>query len=144
MLMKGTYVLLARLDKDREIGIGSLGSIKFRKGFYAYVGSGQGSLEKRVGRHFSAEKKRHWHIDYFLEKAGIEKAIFWESGREECELAERMAERFGSVRKFGCSDCGCGSHLFYSGRRMEKGVKEAVRSLPGPRSPFRTARSRAS
>jgi Uri superfamily endonuclease len=138
--MKGTYVLLLRLGKDQKIRIGSIGSISFRKGSYAYVGSGQASLEKRIGRHFRREKKRHWHIDYLLEKAEAVKAIYFESGKEECNLAKGMSENLKGVPKFGCSDCRCDSHLFYSEKDLEK---EVVRSLRGRRHPLRVLRAQA-
>ncbi len=135
--MKGTYVLLARLDRDSKLGVGRLGILEFRKGFYAYVGSGMGSLEKRIERHFSKEKKRFWHIDYLLEKGKVSGVIYFESGKMECKLAEKLAGRFKGIPGFGCSDCGCSSHLFYSGSPFEKEVLGIIRNLQGPRSPPR-------
>lgn len=131
--MKGTYVLLIRLEKDTDISIGSLNNISFRKGYYAYVGSGQGSLEKRVERHFSKEKKRNWHIDYLLENAEITEALYFESGKEECRLADAMAKKFEGIRGFGCSDCKCPAHLFYSEKGMRERAEDAIRSLRGRR-----------
>ena len=32
--------------------------------------------------------------------------------RMECEIAKKVAERGESVPRFGCSDCGCTSHLY--------------------------------
>lgn len=135
--MKGTYVILAELGKPVKIRVGALGPLHFRKGFYAYVGSGMGSLGKRMERHLSLKKKKHWHIDYFLEKAKVLGIHYVESGeRRECETARRMAGKFEGIRNFGCSDCRCASHLFYSGKGEEL-EREVVRNLRDSRSPRR-------
>jgi len=143
--MKGTYVLLAEVSKPIKVRTGALGVLEFGKGFYAYVGSGMNSLEKRIGRHFLAKKTKHWHIDYFLEKAKSLAVFYAETGRkEECGVSARLAEKFKGVRGFGCSDCGCASHLYYSENRKEL-EREAVRSLRGSRPLRRILRkSRAS
>jgi Uri superfamily endonuclease len=117
--MEGSYVLLLELNKNRTINAGGLGKIKFRKGFYAYVGSALGGIEKRVERHLMVEAglehKLHWHIDYLLENAKISEIISVENpDRKECGIAKKLAEKFPSVKGFGCSDCKCDSHLFYS------------------------------
>jgi Uri superfamily endonuclease len=142
--MKGTYVLFARLDSPRKTRIGSLGFLEFEKGYYAYVGSGMKSLEKRIERHFSTEKKRYWHIDYFLAKGGVTSAVYFESGKIECELARKLAEKFEGIAKFGCSDCSCRSHLFYSVKPMEEKVLKIIRSLQGFRFPLRISKFVAS
>jgi len=112
--MKGAYVLFIELSKNGEIKIGALGKVKFKKGFYAYVGSAMNNLEKRVARHLRKEKKLHWHIDYLLMRADVKEIYFREnSKREECLIAKKFAKDFKSVKNFGCSDCKCESHLFY-------------------------------
>ena len=114
-MMKGSYILLIEVEDDRKIEIGKLGKLKFQKGFYAYVGSAMAGIESRVKRHLRAEKRLHWHIDYLLEGAVIRGVICMESERkEECEIAAKFEKRFMSVGGFGCSDCGCRSHLFFS------------------------------
>jgi Uri superfamily endonuclease len=112
-----TYVLLIKLEKDRRITVGELGEISFRKGCYAYVGSARRNMGKRLERHQRREKKLHWHIDYLLKESRITR-IFVSDG-EECEIARALAPVLESVPRFGCSDCSCGSHLFYSGDPME-------------------------
>lgn len=116
--MKGVYVLLIELRKDSKIRIGRLGFLDFRKGYYAYVGSGMGSLEKRIERHLKQKKKKFWHIDRFLEKSEVFKVIYSEGGKE-CELAKGLEGKFESVRNFGSSDCRCRSHLFFSRKPFE-------------------------
>jgi Uri superfamily endonuclease len=117
--MKGTYILLIQLTKDRVIDIGKLGSIDFKKGWYTYIGSGLNSLESRINRHLKSTKKLHWHIDYFLHEANI-KYVFYKEGliKEECDVANVFCQFFKSVLDFGCSDCSCSSHLFY-GKKTE-------------------------
>ena len=117
--MKGSYTLLIRVSEQRDVVVGSLGEVSFSEGFYAYNGSafGPGGL-KRVERH--REKSReggdpHWHIDYLLVLDESEVVdVFKSGGDHECGLSGEMRERFDFVDGFGCSDCGCGSHLFYS------------------------------
>ncbi|KXB07527.1 hypothetical protein AKJ51_01145 [candidate division MSBL1 archaeon SCGC-AAA382A20] len=113
--MKGTYTLLIKLPRDREIKIGALGEIMFREGGYAYVGSGLKSLEARIERHLREEKRYHWHIDYFLPESKIKKVIYIESDkRKECVIAYKLDEVFSKIEDFGSSDCKCKSHLFFS------------------------------
>jgi len=120
--MKGTYVLIMENSEDREIEIGKLGPIAFRKGFYAYVGSALSGLSQRIGRHLrevGENKKLHWHIDYLLGSSGIEvkEVVFAETEeRKECEIAAKLQMKNGleHIANFGCSDCTCRSHLFFS------------------------------
>ena len=92
-----------------------MGKIQFKKGKYIYVGSAQNNIEKRVARHYSKNKKKHWHIDYLLADPNveIEKAICKEAGKEdECKTASLLLKSEKPINRFGCSDCNCNSHLF--------------------------------
>ena len=90
--MKGIYILLIDLSRSLKIRIGSLGEIYFEKGRYAYVGSAQNGLEKRIARHFSKEKKIFWHIDYLLEHGKIVDVFYKRAGKsEECLIARKLA-----------------------------------------------------
>lgn len=111
--MKGSYVLLIKVSEDITVMIGSLGLIKFDKGYYTYVGSGMNNLEKRVKRHLSSDKKLHWHIDYLLmnPKTSVVKVFYNESvTKDECLVAKSI--KGFPVIGFGCGDCKCNSHLF--------------------------------
>ena len=92
--MKGSYCLIINVEKDTKIKIGKkLGIINFKKGCYVYVGSAMNSLESRVKRHLSDNKKKHWHIDYLLlnKNSKIEKIYTKESGEKlECEIAKKI------------------------------------------------------
>ncbi|VVB74880.1 Uncharacterised protein [Candidatus Tiddalikarchaeum anstoanum] len=113
--MKGIYVLVFKVLSDISVKVGKLGLLKFPKGSYAYIGSSQNNLEKRVNRHISKTKKIHWHIDYLLmdNNVKVEKVFYKKAGRRfECITAKALSNYFSPVLNFGCSDCGCRSHLF--------------------------------
>ena len=112
--MKGTYILMMKLNRDHVIEIGKQGIIPFKKGWYCYIGSGFNGLEQRIKRHLRSEKKTHWHIDYFLKEAALKVVFIKESNeKEECNVANNFSKRFTGISFFGCSDCRCPSHLFY-------------------------------
>ena len=113
--MKGVYVLVIQLTVDAELRVGALGTVPFPKGLYAYVGSAQNGLEKRIERHSRKEKLRFWHVDYLLENppSRIVKVFFKKAPKpSECAVAVTIGKRGEAVAGFGCSDCHCRSHLF--------------------------------
>ena len=113
--MRGVYVLIIELSQCVEVQIGALGNVHFAKGLYAYVGSAQDGLEKRIERHVRKEKCRFWHVDYLLENpASRTIAVFFKDAPKtsECAIAEAIGQRGEAVAGFGCSDCHCRSHLF--------------------------------
>ncbi len=112
--MKGSYILVIKLQQDKEIQIGKLGKIHFKKGFYIYVGSALNGLENRINRHIKKTKKKHWHIDYFLDFADIIDIFYKENNTKvECNIAATFDKQLIIIPCFGCSDCRCKSHLFY-------------------------------
>ena len=117
--MKGSYILLIKLNENKIIKVGKLGKLFFKKGFYVYIGSAMNNLEERISRHLSKDKRYHWHIDYLLEKAEILEIFIKENTiKEECKLANMFKEKLESIRNFGCSDCKCKSHMFY-GKKVD-------------------------
>lgn len=118
----GTYTLVVELDEQTTIDVGALGAVSFDPGWYAYVGSahGPGGFE-RIKRHqeLAAGERdtRHWHVDYLLgnPRARIDAVERTPSVDGECQLARALDG--APVAAFGCSDCGCHSHLFYSASR---------------------------
>jgi Uri superfamily endonuclease len=113
--MKGIYALIIKLNKDTGITVGKLGPINFKKGYYTYIGSALNSLEGRIKRHLRKDKKIRWHIDYLLIEAQITEILFFETKEKlECKFAKEIQKNLESIKNFGCSDCSCKGHLFYS------------------------------
>lgn len=135
---RGTYVLLITLGADLEVQVGALGTLLFKSGTYCYTGSAMGGLDQRVSRHISKDKKVRWHIDRLTMVA--DQVTAYESYPEavpECQLAH-MAMVCGmvpAVDGFGCSDCGCRTHLF----RADEDSVSALVSMAGM-NPFRDLR----
>ncbi len=115
MRRKGTYVIIIALGSDADIRVGALGIFRFPKGTYCYVGSALGGIDPRVRRHLRKDKVLKWHADYLTTNAESCRAyISYPDYIPECELAG-IAEKCGmepAVKGFGCSDCGCYTHLF--------------------------------
>ena len=117
--MKGSYFLVIRLAGDRNVRTKAR-EFQLRAGYYVYVGSAMNSLEKRVARHFSKEKKLHWHIDYLLREAGLLRAYLIPS---EERLEERLSlevSRFGEpVEGFGAGDVKVSTNLYRFGKEPD-------------------------
>lgn len=121
----GIYLLVMYLGVSQTIQVGALGPNFFPEGHYMYIGSAQGGLHRRVSRYFKSGSKRRkkWHVDYLLEKAGLEEVWAWVyqgKGREpkklgECQVAQKLSRFFTvPLPGFGASDCHCSTHLLYS------------------------------
>ncbi len=119
------YFIVLRLDEDKEIEVGKLGRIRFKKGYYVYVGSAKRGLNKRIRRHMRKNKRLRWHIDYLSVETEFVDA--YKVGMSECELADLASRFMQSIERFGCSDCRCKSHLFYSERYPEEFVDEVIK-----------------
>jgi len=113
---RGCYLLVLRLRRARRSQVGQLGSVLFRPGYYIYVGSAARSLSARLARHSRLRKRLHWHVDYLREASELVTALpVRGSQRCECRLAAAAAELFEpGPAGFGCSDCACPTHLFFS------------------------------
>ena len=111
---RGDYIVVLQLKRDRRIEVGGLGKVRFRKGYYLYVGSAMKDLGKRLDRHRRRTKRMHWHIDHLRQNAEFIAGIpIRSSAGRDCALAsalEAITDR--SVPDFGSSDCSCPSHLF--------------------------------
>lgn len=129
--MRGAYCLLIEVPEERDIVAGSLGSQRYRRGVYAYVGSALSGVEQRVRRHKSQQKRLRWHIDYLLANADIlaTVAIPGERKEVECGMAQALRQCEGvsiPVPGFGASDCRCDSHLLYFGDVDPELVSEMI------------------
>ena len=110
----GVYIIIMRLEKARDIAVGSLGPRHFKKGYYLYVGSARKNLQARMDRHRRQGKNLFWHIDYLRAEASFCAAVpVRGTVVAECELARAVADVSSwQAPGFGCSDCSCPSHLF--------------------------------
>lgn len=136
MVEKGSYTVFYEVKEDFRAEVGSLGEILFKKGFYCYTGSafGPGGL-KRVSRHRklcqNGEGNTHWHIDYLSVSNNTSFLGSFKAENEdiECVLAESLQGE--SFESFGCSDCGCESHLFYykDKKKMLEDVKSSFENI---------------
>ena len=129
--MKAIYVLIIQVENTISIKIGSLGTIVFNKGLFAYVGSAQSNFYKRINRHKCQKKKKFWHIDYLLANKNTRIIkIFFKAAKktEECKLAQLINKKGKSRPNFGSSDCKCKSHLIQikDWRFLKKNMKELV------------------
>jgi sugar fermentation stimulation protein A len=110
----GSYILVLRMKRDRNLSIGSLGKVRFKKGYYLYIGSAKKNLTQRIERHRRLIKKDHWHIDHLRAAADFHAALpIRASENLECDIAAavgRISDR--DIPGFGSSDCSCQTHLF--------------------------------
>ena len=110
----GDYMIVLQMEEDSTITVGSLGDIRFPKGYYVYVGSARKNLDQRIAHHKALRKRRHWHMDYLRNACRFTGAI---PIRTKEDLEHKLAETLSgiadwSIPGFGCTDCSCKSHLF--------------------------------
>ncbi len=120
----GTYVLILQCSINTLLPFGRWGHIETRPGFYIYVGSafGPGGLSARVSRHCQQRKAKFWHVDYLREVTDPVSVWFsYAAERLEHFWAGAMAKMKHAVpvKRFGCSDCKCETHLFYMAKEPE-------------------------
>jgi Uri superfamily endonuclease len=131
---KGIYCLVFN-NTACTVRVGALGEIAFRKGWHIYVGSALGSgglarLERHIALSRNKDKHPTWHVDYLSESPSfcLRSTISALTGEPlECRLAAAFGGK--NIPGFGCSDCGCPSHLFYRQKNPVREVEEAFRSL---------------
>ncbi len=117
LINKKSYILLIANVVDQTIIIGRLGRLKFKKGFYVYLGSAKRNIIQRIKRHLSNNKKKFWHIDYLLMSKGVKIRAVWIDSNGECTMAQQfLRDGFQYIGRFSSSDCRCPSHLFIVGR----------------------------
>ncbi len=126
---RGSYLLIIHLPRDSTIR--TKGKEFFlRRGFYIYVGSAMRNLKSRIGRHLRREKKKHWHIDFLLEKARIVEVVAIPSSvRLEEELSLCVARYGEPVEGFGSSDTGVPSNLYRFEENPSDLIGEMLRDM---------------
>jgi Uri superfamily endonuclease len=127
----GTYLLLLECTRRGELAIGKLGVMMAEPGYYLYVGSayGPGGVSARISHHRKTAVRPHWHIDYLRTVAGLVDAWCVFDRRCEHEWAQLLMQHKNTViplKKFGSSDCGCLTHLFYLKRKPAKATLEKL------------------
>lgn len=138
--MKGNYVLILRMNETKDIRVGKLGRLHFRRGYYSYVGSARGSGgEKRITRHFNVAQgkntTRKWHIDNLLPHLEVICAVFSPTDDDlECVVAQLLGEYSEALPGFGCSDCTCESHLFFTGGNTMSEASDICEDVSGNES----------
>lgn len=111
----GSYMVVLQVPEEKNAYIGALGTITFVPGYYVYVGSAKRNLAARLARHRRVRKKMHWHLDYLRPITIVTATI---PIRTADDLEHRLSHRLEDIAErhidhFGCTDCGCPSHLFY-------------------------------
>lgn len=115
----GTYALVAKAEKSRDLTIGRLGSFQTQSGYYVYVGSafGPGGIKARVSHHNRSSATPHWHMDYLGPQVDIVEIWYTTDKKSrEHQWANHLAtHRLSSLplHGFGASDCACIAHLFF-------------------------------
>ena len=121
----GTYVLVLRSSSRSSVPIGRWGELDIKPGYYLYVGSafGPGGVLSRVSRHCREQKKKHWHIDY-LREVTLPIAVWYSHAPVHLEhhWADVLSgmKDITAVTGFGCTDCHCNSHLFYTPKKPDQ------------------------
>jgi Uri superfamily endonuclease len=135
--LRGVYTLIIRSSQPCRIKVGRQLSVFLERGLYLYTGSALGrgstSLEGRISRHLSREKKRFWHIDRILssDSARVVSVIFASTtSRMECKMNTALLKDSGigiPMRGIGSTDCRCKSHFLMA--RYPLGIlRQKVRS----------------
>ncbi|ACM24098.1 GIY-YIG nuclease family protein [Thermotoga neapolitana] len=109
--MKGTYILLLKLEKSVTLKHGKKTS-QLKPGYYAYVGSAMGGFSKRIPRYFLGPQKKHWHIDHLLDHAKIAGLVMFHGKRLEEKIAGVLSSYFEGIEGFGASDLDVKTCLF--------------------------------
>jgi len=111
---RGSYILILKLPKEASLEVGKLGEIRFRKGYYLYIGSARRNLSRRIQRHRRMRKRLFWHVDFLRAIAEFHFALpIRTQDVLECEMARAIKDISDwEVPRFGSSDCSCPSHLY--------------------------------
>jgi len=120
----GTYALILQSHSNETIQIGRWGQLNLQPGHYIYIGSASrpGGVQARVSRHLHKNKRKHWHIDYLREHiTPLEVWISYAAEYLEHEWVGILSEisELIPIQGFGCSDCRCFSHLFFTPEILE-------------------------
>jgi sugar fermentation stimulation protein A len=110
----GSHIVILNLKKNEKISVGNLGDIRFKKGYYLYIGSAKRNLSQRIARHQRKRKNLFCHIDYLRQYTDHCASLPVRASTDlECEIADALNKiSQWNIPGFGSSDCSCDSHLF--------------------------------
>ena len=122
----GLYILELQLLESILFTHHKLGNNNLLPGYYYYIGSAQQNLEKRIKRHLTRNKKKHWHIDYLTNNHRFiySNILILKNFKKEkeCVVVNRLEKKFNldyPIVSFGNSDCNsCKSHLLFSENKI--------------------------
>ena len=130
----GVYMLLLEVTRDVTVNVGSLGTLRFEKGFYIYVGSarGPGGLRARLARHVKGPSRIRWHVDYLTSRSDVRVvavAVSETTLDAEEALSSEMLKREcikPQIKGFGSSDKRSATHLLTCTCDLEKCIKTTL------------------
>jgi Uri superfamily endonuclease len=135
--LRGVYTLIICSTEPCKVLAGRRHSVALERGLYLYTGSALGrgstSLEGRIGRHLSREKRDFWHIDRILSSESvhvISVILAKTTTRSECKVNTELLKDSGIsvlVRGIGASDCRCKSH-FLAAKDRPDALKRKIKS----------------
>lgn len=129
----GTFGLLLEVASERTTEVGSLGSVRFPPGVYAYAGEAKRGFDRRVGRLVDAESRARRHVDRIVDDVADREAVRFPGAVDACDLATHVARAPGSlpVIGFGATGCTCLTHLHGFLEADASEVEAAVADWPG-------------
>ena len=119
----GSYLIFIEMHDDVEVTVSGK-DVNVKNGIYVYVGSAMKNLKQRVNRHISyktGDYKKHWHIDYLLEKGKVIASLVIPSKEKNEEIISTfISDYFKAVPGFGATDCKTvNSNLYYLENNLE-------------------------
>jgi Uri superfamily endonuclease len=119
--LRGIYTLIIRCSRPSRITVGRHLTVLLKRDLYLYSGSALGrgstSLQGRISRHLTRDKKHFWHIDRILssDSTRVVLVVFAKTTRKmECKLNVALLKYSGigvPMKGVGSTDCRCESHF---------------------------------
>jgi Uri superfamily endonuclease len=127
--LRGVYTLIIRCSRPSRITVGRHLTVLLKRDLYLYSGSALGrgstSLEGRISRHLTRDKKHFWHIDRILssDSTRVVLVVFAKTtSKMECKLNGAFLRDSGIrvlTRGVGSTDCRCESHFLVTRHTLE-------------------------
>jgi Uri superfamily endonuclease len=129
----GTFGLVLEVGAERRLEVGSLGSVRFPEGQYAYAGQAKRGFDDRVARLVDGESRARRHVDRVVDETTRREAVRFPGDVDACDLATHLARAPGSlpVIGFGATGCTCLTHLHGFLETDRASVADAVAAWDG-------------